>query len=193
MNGHKIVNQQSLHYLTLTTVGWIDVFTRKQYRDIVIDSLRFCQEHKGLVLYAYVIMSNHLHLIAQAQAPHRLSDTLRDFKKFTGPTIIETIKASPKESRQDWLLHVMKYHAKYNRGNRSYQCWQHDNHPVELVSPKWIAQKLNYIHWNPVRADLVDAAEDYRYSSARNYLGREGVLEVRLLELPLSRVGYVAV
>ena len=165
MNGHKIGNQQGLYYLTLTTVGWIDLFTRQQYRAIVIDSLRFCQEKKGLVVYGYVIMSNHLHLIAQAQAPHRLSDILRDFKKFTGRSIIKAIQTSKEESRQDWLLHVMRYHARYNKRNRDFQCWQHGNHPVELVRPRWIAQKLNYIHLNPVRAGWVDAPEQYRYSS----------------------------
>ena len=190
MNGHKIVNQQGLYYLTLTTVGWIDIFTRKVYREILLDSFRYCQASKGLVLYAYVIMGNHVHIIAQAETPYRLSDILRDFKKYTARQILAHIQTST-ESRKDWLLHVMRYYAKFNKNNRNYQCWQNDNHPVELVSPKWIAQKLNYIHLNPVRADWVDEAEQYRYSSARSYVGKDGLIEVVLLELPMSMEGYV--
>ena len=121
MSGYRITNQHGLHYLTLTTVGWIDVFSRQIYRDHIIDSLKFCQENKGLVVYAYVIMSNHLHLITHSKEPFQLSDTLRDFKKYTAKQIIETIQ-SPKESRKDWLLHVMSYYAKYNQNNRTYQC-----------------------------------------------------------------------
>ncbi len=137
MAGYTISSQNALHYLTLTTVGWVDVFTRQRYRNILLESLAFCQREKGLILHAYVIMSNHLHMIAQAQEPNRLSDILRDFKKFTSAMIIKSIQEEP-ESRRDWLLLLFRYHARFNKNNSLHQLWQRDNHPIELYSPDFI-------------------------------------------------------
>ena len=190
MSGYRILDQNGLYYLTLTTVGWIDIFTRQCYRDIILDSLKYCQENKGLILNAYVVMSNHLHLIARAEEGKRLSNILRDFKRFTSNQIIKTIQKE-RESRKDWLLHVMAYHAKYNKNNSMYQLWRRDNHPFFLYTPRFIAQKLDYLHWNPVRAGLVREPEHYLYSSASNYVLGEGLIEVTILDLPGTTVGYV--
>jgi REP element-mobilizing transposase RayT len=103
MHGHKIINQNGLHYLTLTTVGWVDVFTRVDYRDVLIESLNYCQKHKGLVINAYVIMSNHVHLICYAKEGYRLPDILRDFKTFTSKTITKDIIQNTTESRSECL------------------------------------------------------------------------------------------
>ena len=86
------------------------------------------------------------------------------------------ILENPKESRSEWMLKLFKYFAKYNKNNTTYQLWQRDNKPIELVSPKWINQKLAYIHLNPVRAGLVLQAENYSYSSAGQYIGNEGLV-----------------
>ena len=190
MGGHKIVNQHELHYLTITVVGWLDVFTRKEYKDIIIESLKYCQKKKGLLLFAYVIMSNHLHLIGRAEGEQGLSAIVRDFKKYTSKTILKAIQHHPKESRKEWMLHMFKYYAKYNKRNKDYQFWQQDNHPIELISPKWINQKIDYIHFNPVHAGLVDRAEAYLYSSARNYMNREGLIEVEVLDIR-DGIGYI--
>ena len=100
--GYKIRNQEAIHYVTFTIVYWIDVFTRPNYRDIIIESLKYCQKEKDLVIYAYVIMSNHVHLIVRSETG-KLSGTIRDFKSFTSKEIIETIKEYP-ESRREWML-----------------------------------------------------------------------------------------
>lgn len=101
MHGHKIINQNGLHFLTMTTVGWVDTFTRQGYREILIDSLRHCQKNKGLVINAYVIMSNHLHLIGYAKEGYELSAIVRDFKKFTSKQIIQYLIQNTKESRSE--------------------------------------------------------------------------------------------
>jgi len=190
MAGYKIKNQYHTHFLTLTIVGWADVFTRPIYKDLLIENLAYCQKEKGLILYAYVIMSNHLHLIAAAaEGSKGLSAILRDFKKFTAKQIIKTIKEQP-ESRRIWLLNLFTYHAKYNTNNTSYQVWIQDNHPIELISPKWINQKINYIHNNPVRANTVRQPSDYIYSSAANYIGQKGILDVNIIDLGMKE-GYV--
>lgn len=183
MHGHKITNQNAMHFLTSTTVGWIDIFTRQRYRDIILHSLSYCQKAKGLILYAYIIMSNHLHLIARAEEPARLSDILRDFKKFTANQIIKSIQKDP-ESRRDWLLQVMADHGRFYKNNTKFQLWQQDNHPKELYSPGFTAQKLDYLHLNSVRAGWVERPEQYLYSSASNYVLGRGLLEVVVLDLP---------
>lgn len=189
MENYKVENQNAMHFLTLTTVGWIDVFTRKRFRDILIDSLAFCQKEKGLVVNAFVIMSNHLHLIANVKPPFQMSNVLRDFKKYTAAMIIKAIQEEP-ESRRDWLILVMEYYARHNQSNSHHQFWQHDNHAVELYSPEFMYQKLTYIHQNPVRAGWVENAEDYLYSSARNYAGKKGLLEVEIIDIAPT-IGYV--
>jgi REP element-mobilizing transposase RayT len=191
MNGHKIVNQNELHFLTLTTVGWVDLFTRVQYKDILLDSLRYCQSNKGLVINAYVIMSNHIHLIGYTQDRYKLSDVIRDFKRHTAKRIIDDLIHSPKESRKEWILRLLKYFAKFNNKNKTYQLWKQDNRPIELDSPKWILQKLDYTHLNPVRAGIVRLPEHYLYSSAIDYAGEKGLLDIELIDLG-STYGYVA-
>lgn len=176
---YKIRNQQGLHFLTFRVVGWIDVFTRKRYKDIVIESLRYCQENKGLRLYAYVIMSNHIHLVASAQEGYQLSNILRDLKKFTAQQILQSIETQP-ESRREWMTYLFSYFGKKNTNNRKYQFWNQDNHPIELWSEKVTGQKINYIHNNPVRAGIVIEPEHYIYSSANYYISETGLLKVIL-------------
>ncbi len=192
MRKHKIQQQFELHYLTLTIVGWVDIFTRKIYRDLIIDSLKYCQIQKGLEIYAYTIMSNHLHLIVKAKENSKgLSAIIGDFKKFTSKGILQTIKSIP-ESRKNWIFHVFKYQAKYNSNNTTYQVWIQDNHPVHLVSPKWIQQKINYIHLNAIRAGLVEEAHHYLYASASNYHHGRGLLQVNVIDFGITDF-YVSV
>lgn len=175
--GYRIGDQRELHFLTLTVVGWIDVFTRREHRDIIIESLDYCRKNKGLEIFAYVIMSNHLHVIARAKETTNLSDILRDFKKYTSKAIIRAIGEEP-ESRREWMLSLFKMAVKENPGDAHHHFWQRGNHPVELDNIKIIDQKINYIHDNPVKAGLVENPEDYLYSSARNYAGLASVLEI---------------
>ena len=180
---YKIGDQNGLYYLTLTTVEWIDVFTRKAYRDILVDSLGYCQKEKGLQLYSWCMMSNHIHLIARAREGCKLSDILRDFKKHTSKEITKSIEANKSESRRSWLLELLSKAGKENSKNKMYQLWRNDNHPFELFKEAATYQKLAYIHNNPVEAGLVEKAEEYVYSSARDYYKGEsvGLLEVSFI------------
>lgn len=177
------MDQYGINYLTLTIVDWADVFTRKECRDILIESLNHCQKEKGLEIFAYVIMSNHIHLVARATKEGTiLSDILRDFKKYTSSKIIEWIKTSGKESRREWLLHRFKWNAQKNGGKRTHQMWQRSNHPTALWSAKVIWEKIRYVHRNPVRAGWVLEAPHYLYSSALNYAGVDGLMPITLYE-----------
>ncbi|MEZ4983563.1 MAG: transposase [Saprospiraceae bacterium] len=190
MGGHKITSQQGLHFLTFTVVGWVDVFTHRAYRDIVIDSLKYCVAEKELNLYAYVIMSNHVHIIASTENKDGLSAVLRDFKTFTSKKIVKAIQENNQESRREWMLRMFRYYASNNTKNTEFQFWKQDNHPVELASPEWILQRLQYIHNNPVVAGIVDEPSQYLYSSARNYLGQKGLIDVEILDFS-NDVGFV--
>ena len=192
MGKYKIHDQKGIYFLTLTIVGWVDVFTRYDYRDIIINSLKHCIEEKGLVVYSYVIMSNHVHLIAQsASGTQNLSAIIRDFKSFTAKAIKKAVKdTDTKESRRDWLMYLFRFFGRGNQRNRDFQFWQSDNHPIELWSPKVIEQKLAYIHWNPVSAKIVVEPWHYIYSSASNYADGTGVLEVTVIP-PMNSIGYL--
>ncbi len=183
MSRYKIYDQFGCYFLTLSVVDWVDVFTRKEYREILIESLRYCQKNKGLEINAYVLMSNHLHLIVQAKGDIPLSDILRDFKKFTGRAILASIQEHPAESRREWMLHRFAYRGRTNNGQREHQFWQGDNHPIELYSLPVMAQKIQYIHQNPVKAGWVREAKHYPYSSAGVYAGEEGILDVVPIDL----------
>lgn len=175
---YKINNPDGIYFLSTAVVNWIDVFTRREYKDIVIDSLKFCMEKKGLLVYAYVIMSNHIHLIlGRDENGSDLSSIIRDFKKFTSSQLIEAIAINPQESRRDWMLWMFERAGKKNSNNKKYQFWQQDNHPIELEG-EWIDQKLEYIHNNPIEAGWVEEPEHYEYSSAMNYAGKSGKLSI---------------
>jgi len=158
------------------------VFSRKEYRDIVIDSVKFCQKEKGLLLHGWCIMSNHVHLIGTAKNED-LSDILLDFKKFTSKKIITAIENSDYESRKNWMLKIFNEQGQGNSRNKNYQFWRQDNQPKELYSPAFVFQKLNYIHNNPVVAGIVERPEHYLYSSAKDYFYTRkcGLLDVAFL------------
>ena len=178
----KIKNQNALYFLTLTIVNWIDLFTRDQNRRIVIDALDYCRKYKGLKIWAYVIMTNHVHLMACTDEKS-LSGILRDFKRHTVKHLLQSINTE-KESRRSWLMKAFSISDEIiNQRQISHQIWVHDNHPIELESYKFIMQKLGYIHENPVRAGFVDDPSAWVYSSQRNYMGLPGVLEIDLMDI----------
>lgn len=153
------------YFVTLTVVGWIDVFTRNEYCEEVIRNLEYCRANKGLKVYAYCIMSSHIHLIV-AHDDGRLSDILRDFKSYTAKRLLEMITNNPSESRKEWLMYLFEYFAKGSIQNKYYQFWQKTNYPTELISNPVFDQKRDYIHRNPVTAMLVNDEVSFVYSSA---------------------------
>jgi putative transposase len=173
---YKIYDQDRMYFVTYAVVGWIDVFTRAVYRNILLDSLRYCCEHKGLEIYAWCIMTNHVHLIIGTYG-NNMEDILRDHKSHTAKTIVNAIAANAEESRREWMLSSFKAAGIANSKSINYQFWQQHNRPIELYSKPVITQKLNYIHNNPVEAGFVSQAEDWLYSSARDYAGGTGILD----------------
>lgn len=178
---YKIYDQSKTYFITSTVVGWIDVFSQKPCIDVIIDSLKYCQKEKGLIIFAFVIMKNHIHLVAQA-SENNLSDIIRDFKKYTS-RMITSILISSEETRPKWMIDQFSQYGAQCRNNETYQFWIQDNHPIEIYSNKFIKQKIKYIHNNPVKAGIVENPEDYLYSSARNYADLESVIDIVKVDL----------
>lgn len=174
--GYTIQNQEAAYFLTLSIVNWIDVFTRRNCRDIIIDSLKYCQTYKDLEVFAFVIMSNHMHMLVRS-ANGNLSNTIRDFKKYTSKKIINYL-IEGNESRSEWMLKMFKNAASKRKNQSTYQVWTNDNHAEEIYSNNFIEEKINYIHNNPVKAGIVEFPEEYIYSSAKYYADEECVLKV---------------
>ena len=174
-----ITDQNQTYFITCTLIGWVDLFTRPEYKNIIVDSLNYCTYKKGLVLHAWVLMTNHLHFIGRCEEPFKMSDFLRDFKKFTSKQLAATIKEIP-ESRRDWLLDKFNFEARKTNRAENNKIWQDDNHPIDLhdIDPD---QKLNYIHENPVKAGIVEFPEQYLYSSARDYIGIKGLVDIKII------------
>jgi putative transposase len=172
---YKIAELELPHFITCTIVAWLPVFTRSKYLDIITASLTLCRQQKGLRLHAFVILDNHLHLIVSADD---LSQVIRDFKRHTAKEIL----AVANQDNKQWLLKQFEFYKGVYKGKSQHQVWQEGVHPQAIISEDMLRQKLDYIHYNPVRIGLVDRPEDWRYSSARNYFGQDGVLEIDLIE-----------
>ncbi|MFD2161501.1 transposase [Paradesertivirga mongoliensis] len=182
LNDNRFGDNTKPHFITFSVVNWIDVFTRESYKQLLIESLDFCIKEKGLILHAWIIMSNHVHLIASAKGGFELAALIRDLKKFTSRMIIESIGSNGQESRKEWMIWMFKRAGAANSNNKVYQFWQQDNHPIELSTNEMMDQRLNYLHENPVRAGIVNFASHYKYSSAVDYYEeRLGLLNVELL------------
>jgi putative transposase len=165
MSELRKANYDTVFFVTLTVVSWVDVFTRKPYCDELVRNIKYCQQHKGLELYAYVIMSNHMHWLA-GHKEGKLNHMLRDFKSYTAKQLLSLIYDNPMESRRDWMKIVFQYNAKFQQQNAENMFWQKTNHPIDCYNRKLLWQKMNYIHENPVRGGLVKEGGDWWYSSA---------------------------
>ncbi|MEN6450897.1 MAG: transposase [Thermoguttaceae bacterium] len=168
---YKIYDTVFPHFLTCTVVGWLPVFTRRETVEIILDSRRFLQQNGRLILYGYVILENHLHLIASAD---ELARQIAEFKSFTARAIIELLEAR----KVGLILRQLERLKAKHKDDRTHQFWQEGSHPQQIDCDEMVWQKLEYIHNNPVVRGYVDDPLHWRYSSARNYAGQAGLVPV---------------
>jgi REP element-mobilizing transposase RayT len=174
---YKFKNPEGVYFVSFAVVEWLDVFTRLEYKEIILDGLRYCQQNKGMEIFAWCIMTNHVHLIFRSVNEQKPELLLGDFKRFTSNALVKAIKENPRESRKEWLLEKFKLAASHSSNVKHCQFWRHDNKPIELWSYNVIDEKINYIHNNPVEEGLVSYPEEYVYSSAKDYRGEKGILK----------------
>ena len=118
-----------------------------------------------------MILENHLHAVAQAD---NLPKVWANFKSYTARKIIDHLQ----EQNTDFLLQRLAFGKKPHKSDRQFQFWQEGSHPQVMACPKVLRQKLQYIHENPVKRGYVELPEHWRYSSAQNYMGKQGLIEV---------------
>ena len=176
---YKIVDQNVPYFLTFTVIDWVDVFSNADYKMELVDSMNFCTQQKGLTVYGWVIMSNHMHAIWQAKDGFYLSSIIRDFKKHTAKQIIQVIEGGT-DGRKKWMLNKFAFAGRRLNRISKYKFWQDRNHAIQLEPQNTIIiqQKLDYIHNNPVKAMYVNSPEDYVFSSAIDYTGGKGLVQI---------------
>ena len=143
---YKFHNPDGVYFVSFAVVEWIDVFTRNDYKDILIESLEFCQREKGMEIFAWCIMTNHVHLVFRSINGQKPELLLGDFKRFTSKAVVNAIRENQRESRKEWLLERFKRAAEESSNVNSYQLWQHNNKPIEIWSNKVIFEKISYVH-----------------------------------------------
>jgi REP element-mobilizing transposase RayT len=168
---YVITEPDKPHFMTCTVMEWLPVFTRPQTVQVILDSWRYQREHEGLRLYGYVILENHLHFIAQAPD---LRQCVSRFKSFTARQIIDYLKAQ----QVDRLLTRLRFSKRAHKVDREFQFWQEGVHAELVLSAAMMREKLNYIHFNPVKRGYVNLPEHWRYSSAGFYTGLESLIEI---------------
>jgi len=171
---YRIYENRQPHFLTCTVVNWLPVFGSPSIAQIVLDSFRFLQEQDRIQIYAYVIMETHLHLIASSD---HLPKEIGNFKSFTARKIIDFLK----EKNAQRVLRQLAYHKLRHKRDRTYQFWQEGSHPELIQGEDMMRQKAEYIHYNPVQKGYVEDPTHWRYSSARDYAGQPGLLDVTLV------------
>jgi putative transposase len=171
------------YFLTFNTVDWVDIFIRPVYKQIIVHSLNYFIDHKGLNVYSWCLMTNHLHLLAQARGNNVIAEIEKEYKSFTTKKILEDIDTEP-AIRKTWMMEHFE-----NFGNmlgllKKFHVWQTCSNPIfiDLNKREALIEQIENIHNNPVRDRIVDSAADYMYSSARDYAGMKGL--VRITKLP---------
>ena len=177
---YKFHNPEGIYFVSFATIYWMDVFVRDMYFDVLMESLNFCRSKLGMLVHAYCFMLSHVHLIFGA-ANNNHGELLKSFITFTSKKMQAIIADDPQESKE-WMLWMMEHAASKNSNVRNRQFWQQHNQPIELWSNHVIDQKVAYVHENPVEAGFVLEAEYWKYSSAVDYSGSKGLLEIAFLD-----------
>ena len=184
---HKKSNdQQACYFITFNVVDWVDIFVRPAYKQVITDSLNEYIAYKGLVVYAWCLMSNHLHLVAQVKKGLSFAVVTRQLKKSIARKMMEVIESEP-DPRKEWMLSRFENFSQCLRRLDKYPLWQECNHPVHIEpgNRQALLEHVHYIHENPSRDKIVEFPEEYLFSSARDYAGMKGLVHIRkIISLP---------
>jgi len=178
---HKKSNDQpACYFITLNVVEWVDIFVRPAYKRVVADALNEYIISQGLVVYAWCLMSNHLHMVAQVKQGHTFAVVIRHLKKTIATKIMEVIEDEP-DPRKEWMLARFENFSQCLKRLEKHPLWQDCNHPIHIESGNRasLLEHISYIHENPVRDRIVEFPDEYLFSSARDYSGMKGLVNIR--------------
>ena len=159
---YRVDSESGVYFITSTVVDWVPIFINEEMMRILLDSFKYCQRKKGLLIFGFVIMPNHFHMLIGMEEPDRIPSVVRDLKRHTSQEITRCIAASEKQRHLFWLKPFW--------GRKNNTVWQTGYHPILIKSEKWLEEKLEYMHMNPVKRGFVEEPQYWKYSSARNYI-----------------------
>jgi REP element-mobilizing transposase RayT len=168
---YRCLGNDAPYFLTMTINNWLPVFTRPEAVDVVLSSWRYLVANREFHLHGYVILENHLHLVARSP---ELDKDIQGFESYTAKRILEILEAANAQR----LLSMLRLFKAAYKVQSTYQVWEEGSHPKRIESEDVMRQKLDYLHHNPVKRGYVDRPEHWRWSSARNYLGQPGLIDV---------------
>ena len=174
---YKFHDNDELYFISFSTINWIDIFIREEYKECIIDSWKFCQQNKGLDIYGWCIMTSHIHMIIGSKT-QKLEEIVRDMKRHTSSSLKKIIANNPKESRKEWIMWMMQRAGRKNGNNIEWQLWQQDNQPLAIKDQEMFDSYLSYIHLNPIVEGFVTQPEDWKYSSAMDFCNKKGLIEI---------------
>ncbi len=181
--------KEACYFLTFNVIDWVSIFIRPVYKRIIVDSLNYFVQSRRLTIYSWCLMTNHLHLLAKTEEGYGMANFEKDFKKFTTLKILEAMEGEP-DLRKEWMLRLFEEYSKSLRKIEKLHVWQNCSSPVYFdgKQPERLQEKIFNIHENPVRDLVVDQAENYLFSSARDYTGLKGLVNVRVLRQGSPRI-----
>ncbi|MGO9119018.1 MAG: REP-associated tyrosine transposase [Desulfomonilaceae bacterium] len=172
---YRILPDNNTYFATCAVVNRLPIFGRTDLAQIVLDSMKFMHERKRLVLHAYVLMENHLHLVGSSE---NFSQEMSNLKSFTARSIVDFLT----ENGPNFFLEQLKFFRKKHKKDQDYQVWQEGFHPQAILNGTLLKDRIEYIHNNPVKRGYVECPEHWRYSSAAQYAGLDGVVPIDILE-----------
>jgi putative transposase len=175
-------NENDACFITLQTVDSVDIFVRPVHKQVIVHTLNHFIDSKGLRVYAWCLMTHHLHLLIEGMPPADLEKLEREFKLFTTSKILEAIDTEPEE-RKEWMMKRLECSGSILGLMKKYEVWGKSAHRCfDIKKDDIILEQFDFIHQNPVRDRIVDAPAEYLYSSARDYTGTRGL--VNIIKLP---------
>jgi len=168
---YRFVGNDAPYFMTMTVNHWLPVFTRPETVEILLESWRYLRKHHDFRLHGYVVLENHLHLIAGSP---QIGTDIQRFKSYTARRIIDHLESS----KAHGLLDLLALFKRRHKTQSIRQFWEEGSHPQRIECEAVMRQKLEYIHYNPVKRGFVDVPVHWRWSSARAYVERGGLIEV---------------
>jgi putative transposase len=174
-------NENDACFINLQTVDAVDIFVRPVHKQVIVHTLNHFIDSKGLKVYAWCLMTHNLHLLIESMPPANLEKLEKEFKLFTTTKILEAIDTEPEE-RKEWMMKRLECSGSILGLIKKYEVWgKSEHHCVDTRKDDLLLEQFDFIHHHPVRDRIVDAPSEYLYSSARDYTGSRGLVNITKL------------
>ena len=168
---YRVLEDNKTYFISSSVIHWLPLFVIPALAEIVIDSLNFLCGKGRIKIHAWVLMETHLHLIATCSDT---SGEMRKFKSYTARRIVDALRTDGPV----FFLKQLRFYKKRHKEGQTFQVWQEGIHPKVIQDEGMLKSTMEYIHYNPVKRGYVDDPVHWRYSSARDYTGERGLVEI---------------